>query len=465
VYQILVPFQGDGSGVAPLTWSQKELWPAFELAGRTIFVGAVTPLPAGTTVDAFIAEVRYLMGRHQALRTWFRCDATGRPVQQVLEATGETTLELVDVADSADPAKVAHDMFARYQDRTVDYDREWPARMAAIRHRGALTHAVAVYCRLAIDACGLDALTRDLVHLDRATGEHLAPVTGIPPLRQARYQGSPTGRDLSANALRHWEALLRTIPAARYGASADPRTPRYWQAGYASPALRLALEKVAADTGADASLVLLAGCAVALHRVTGVDPTVLRVAFDNRFRPGFADSVSAVAQTGLCVVEVAGAPFDEVVDRVRRASQSACAHAYYDPDVLDRLVETVSRDRGEPVDVRCFFTDRRRRRGPDQPGAVPTADQIRAALPLSSLRWCYRRDRPNERLSIQVNNEPGTLDLTVCTDTHQIGPANLEAIIRAVEDVVVTAAMDQDGRDKDGRDKDGRDKDGRDKER
>jgi hypothetical protein len=62
-------------------------------------------------------------------------------------------------------------------------------------------------------------------------------------------------------------------------------------------------------------------------------------------------------------------------------------------------------------------------------------------LPLSSLRWRYRRDRPNERLSIQVNNAPGTLDLSICSDTHQVGPASLEAIIRAAEDIVVGAAL------------------------
>ena len=50
----------------------------------------------------------------------------------------------------------------------------------------------------------------------------------------------------------------------------------------------------------------------------------------NRFRPGFAGSVSPVMQSCLGVIEVADAPFEEVVRRAWQSALGAYKHAYYD---------------------------------------------------------------------------------------------------------------------------------------
>jgi hypothetical protein len=440
--QVPIHFAGTGAGITELTWGQRELWAAVELAGRWIVLGGWMPVPEGTTVASLARLMRFVMSRHQSLRTRFACDERGRPVQQVIPAAGETVLDVFDVDGGDDPQAFAEAQRARYENDDFDYETDWPIRMAAIRQGGAVTHAVVSYNHLVLDGFGLDALTRDLANLDPLTGAELAPAEGIQPLEQARFQASPAGRERSQAAMRYWDRHLREIPASRFPVSTDPRTPRYWQLGLSSPAMYLAARAVSARTSIETSAVLLGAYAVSLGRLSGHGRTAIRAVVSNRFRPGFGESVSVVNQTGLCVVDVGGVSIDEAMLSAWQASIAAGLRAYYDPRDLTELIARVSRERGEPLDVGCFFNDRRRDRGLAPAESVEAVDAIRGALPATRLRWDFQHDSPNERLFIHINDVPDRIDFIMCCDTHAVSPAGLEAVARGMESVLVEAALD-----------------------
>src|SRR5690349_406210 len=106
--QMVVHFEGEGSGVAELTWGQLEILGAMRRQATRMPLPVIEPLPPGTTVDSVADWLRYLMGRHQAMRTRLRYRPDGPPLQ-VLYASGDIAIDLVDAGDE-DPADVAQRM-------------------------------------------------------------------------------------------------------------------------------------------------------------------------------------------------------------------------------------------------------------------------------------------------------------------------------------------------------------------
>jgi hypothetical protein len=427
--QILVGFEGDGSGSGELSWGQREMWPAMRRNRSSLGIGGVVPLPEGATVEDVAAMVRFMISRHPSLRTRLEFGAGDQP-RQVVSSAGEFPLEIVDT--DGDPGGVAEALWTRYYDVEFDYVNEWPVRMAAVRHGGRPTHLVSLCSHLASDGFGLAVLKAELSTMDRA-----GPVTGMPPLEQARWQRSPAGRRQSEAALRYWENALRTIPARRFPGPTDAHVPPFWEVWFSSPAAHLAALAVAARNAVTTSAVLLAAFAVAQAKVIGINPVVTQSVVSNRFRPGLADSVSTVSHPGLCVVD-ADASFDEVVARAWRASLRATKNAYSDPVARQELINRVQAERGERIELSCYYNDRRVQRD-DQTRPAPTAEQVRAAG-RTTLRHVPPVNQTGERFFLHINNVPATVDIRLRVDTRHVSPANAEAVLRGMEAAVTGAA-------------------------
>lgn len=436
--RIVVPFEGEGSGIGELSWGQYEIWSAMVRLKSWMPLGGIKRLSAGTTVAEIAEELRYLMSRYQSMRTRLRFDAEGRP-SQVVSSSGEVTLDVFDAGDT-DPEKAATAVADRYQETALDIATEWPIRMAVVRHQGSLTHMIVFISHFVADAVGA------AVMLSEVAVRETAPVQGMPPLDQARWQRSPAGRRQNDAALRHWEGILRTIDPRRFNKPHEKCRPRYWRGEFDSPALALALRAVANGTGADSAAVLLASYAVSLTQVTGVNPAVIRPLASNRFRPGLSGVVCTATQAGLCVLDVAGLPFGEALARVQRAVMAAYKYSYFDhKDVVD-LVARVGRERGADIDIACWFNDRRLSSGQSQPGPDPTPELIREALPNTTFRWILTRDHPSlEQLIVDAEDVPGAIRMTIHMDAHSLTPADGEALLRGMEAVAASAALDQRG--------------------
>ena len=415
----MVDFAGEGAGEGELSWGQWDNWDRIVRERIWAPVGGVEPLPPGATVTEVADVVRYLMSRHQALRTRIRIAEDGRP-RQVVFAYGELPL---DIVDTDDPEAVAE----RYRNTPMDFTAEWPVRVAVIRRDGRLTHTVTLVSHLATDAAGIVLMMAELA--TRAT----TPIDGRTPLRQAAWQRSPAGRRHNEAAMRYWENIFTTIEPNRFRTDHDEHRPRYWHGEFHSPALLSAATAIAARTGLGASTVFLTLFAVALHDVTRINPVVVRPIVGNRFRPGLSGVVCTVAQAGICVLDVAGRPFDEAAHEVRRSVITAYKYAYFDHEQMLRLLARIERERGVAIDTRCFINDRH--------GVAPAGTLYDTTTPPGKFRWVRGQDDPPlERLFVEIDDVPDAIQITLHLDTRAISLADAESFAVGMERIAIEAA-------------------------
>ncbi|HZM76876.1 MAG TPA: condensation domain-containing protein [Candidatus Limnocylindrales bacterium] len=438
---ILVPFAGDGVGVGQLTWAQRNIWRMMQMLGTPEMVGGTMPLEEGTTVEHIVHLLSFIMSRHQSLRTRIRVEADGTPVQ-ILHDSGEAALEIHDIAGTDNPARVAETIRQRFETAPFDIEHEWPVRMAVVRQDQIPVYFAVMYPHMVIDGYGFEALTEDLANLNRGTGEHLAPRQGIQPMELAVLQQTPAERRRSDQAMHYWEQLLRSVPARRFHEAADKREPRWWDGIYDSPAafkaLRVLADRVRVHTGP----ILMAAYGVAIAKVTGIAPSVIRTLVSNRFRPGFTESVSVLVQPGLCTIDVDGYTFEEIARRTFRSQLAASKHGYYDPRDLWALIERINSERGVELDLMCYFNDRRRALARMPSGPLPTIAEITEALPQSRWEWGVRTDNPDAKAYLNVNSKPDTLNYDLRVDTHALSPLELLAVLRQFENTLISAVLD-----------------------
>ncbi len=440
VEKVVVEFAGDGSGVAELSWGQEEIWSVIRDKDNSLPMGGARVLPPGQSVADVAAGLRFIMSRHQALRTRLRFDPDGR-TRQVVHGSGEIVLDVVDAGDG-DPGEVAAAVAAGYKAQKFGYEDEWPLRMAVITRHGAATHVVQVVCHVALDAFGLAALYDDFDH----RGERTGPVTAMQPAEQASWQGGPGGRRANEASMRYFERLAASVPDCQLEASGDPREPRFWQVTLDSPAGFRAAGMLAARYGLGTSPVLLAAFAVAFSSISVSRRVAVHLVASNRFRPRFAGSVSPVMQPCLTVIETDGT-FGEVARRAWQSGLRAYKHGYYDPadkgEVLKRLVA----ERGAEPDWSVVFNDRRVL-SRDLADAVPAADgapSLRDELTRSTLTWGDRNEMPQQKVFMSICDTPGTLCCELWADSHFVRPAAMEGLLRRMEAVIVDAALAGDG--------------------
>jgi hypothetical protein len=430
---IPVEFAGEGSGEDELSWGQREIWQAFLEQETWMPIGGTLPLPDGHTLDDAVERLRYLMSRYQSMRTRLTFAPDGTP-RQVVHAAGTIELEIVDAGD-ADPYEVGRAVQRRYEETQLDFAAEWPVRMAVIERNGTPTHLVAIMTHLVMDGGG------SAVMLAETERNETAPVTSMQALEQVQWQRSPAGRRQSASAIRHWETTMRAIPLRRFGGDGDPQQPRYWRGELTSTALPLALRALAARTQVDATAIMQTLYAVTMARVGGVNPVATRLITSNRFRPGLAEVVGPVSQTGLCSMDVAGVPFAEALDRVRRAAMTAHKYGYYDRGRLEEVTAQVLRDRGPDFDLNCFYNDRR---GPTLPEPVAPA-AIEAALAHTEMRWTVKRDEVYPRIFLNIDDgtafgSTGQILLHIEIDTHFVPPSAAESLLYGMEATAIHEA-------------------------
>jgi hypothetical protein len=432
--RVVVRFAGEGAGVAEFSWGQREMWAVIQDAGDPLPLGGVRALPPGQTVADVAAGLSFIMGRHQSLRTRLRF-RPGREPLQVVHDCGEITLEIVDAADGDDPAEVAAAVAGGYKAGPFDLEHDWPIRMAVITHRGAATHIAEMICHIAVDAFGIAALHDDFDQRAERTG----PVLAMQPMEQAERQQSPAGRRAHEASMRHFERLAASVPDRQLTPSADPRRPRFWQLTFETPAGHRAAGLLAARLGLGTSPVLLAAFATALAPLVPSEIIALHLVVSNRFRPRLAESVSTLAQSFPCLIEVAGAPFGEVARRAWQSSLVAYKYAYYDLAGKAEVSRRLEAERGAEFSWRVFFNDRRVR-SRDPVFAAGDSSALPDELPKSTLTWGERNDVPGERAFLYINDVPGTLCCELWSDSHYIAPRDMEAVVVRIESVLIEAA-------------------------
>jgi hypothetical protein len=443
--KLTVEFAGEGSGVETLSWGQQAVWRGIEVRGAPIILRGVYPAPDGKTVNDLAADLGRLVSRHQSLRTVFRPGGDDQ-LKQVVMSSGETALEVVEAGD-ADPRETADKLADGYEFGDRDYAHELPVRAGVVCVRGVPAYEVLGICHMSVDGFGTNVIEKELgMRGPEAAAQALGPVTEMPPLEQAAWQIAQPGQRQNAAAERYWDRVLRLMPEHWFPVPAEAPSQRYGETQLSSPAAYLASRVIAARLETDTRPVVLAAFAVALARISGVNPVVPRLFVNNRFRPRFADTVSAIAQTCLCAVDVAGVTFDEAVRRSIRAVVATYKNAYFKPVKIREVLARVGDEIGGTPDVGFLLNDRRETQAVTGPLASP--EEISAARPQSTVRQVYKDGGPLDQCHITVV-EPagavgalGSLDLTGYFDTGYMARDTMTVVLRTVEEILVAAGID-----------------------
>jgi hypothetical protein len=442
---LAVPFAGAGSGPEPLTWGQKAIWQDMQASGNQFTMFGMAELPEDSTVNIVADRLAGLVGRHASLRMRLGTGNDGRPYQDIAEA-GQLDLLILTLPDDTGEDGVSRfidQLWRTWHLERIDFYRDWPLRMAVVKHRGACVSLVWAFSHLAADGGGHMLFFREMV------AEELP---GEPPAAQvadvARNEQTEQLRQLSKRTMRYWEGQLRHIPAQTFGEAVRPSDEeelRYWQARFSSPAAHLAMLAIAERTGSDSTQVTLAVLAIAIGRATGVNPLTIKVMVNNRFRPGLGDVIAPIAQNTVVTIDLSDSSVDEVVRRTRAASLSAGMRAYYDPDDLNEVMARLDTERGYPATVTCRINDQRAMvAAPRQEAGSGdlTPEQVKQKLADTSLTWLGPKFNMHEQANILVENRPGVVSLHMMWDGWSLTREQVEVLLRGVEEVAVAAAFD-----------------------
>jgi hypothetical protein len=446
--RFVVPFSSAVSGPAPLTWGEKAVLQDIRETGFSLNASGAQVVADGATVESVAARLSRLVSRHPALRVRLDTDADGRDSQLVV-ASGETAVEILDFADDDDP----HDI-AKYTDQLwldwlltpFDHYRDLPVRLGLVRHRGELLYQVQTFNHLVVDGTALTFLMSELGRGEPL--EELAPLPGLSVLELAERERTPQALKANDRSLRYWETHLRDIPPRTFGESIHPegrQGKRFWHARFGSPAAHLAMLAIARRTGTDTSRVLFGIIATALGRATGMSALTAKVISSNRFRPGMAEVIAPIAQNSLVQLDLAGATVDEIVARGRRALLAGGMHAYYDPDQLAELMARLDAERGYQAQVSCRINDRRmaNRQLVDELARTVevSAEQIEAKRDETWFSWDGTLDHLHEQAFITVEDYGDTVHLQLIFDMACFTEAQIENFAHGVEQVAIEAAF------------------------
>ncbi|WP_448316688.1 condensation domain-containing protein [Streptomyces sp. CO7] len=417
---MIIPFAGPSGGTGPLTWGQLAIWDAIERTApddHYFNFGRVLKVPGVRSLDETTAALAALLGTHDSLRTRLDLPGGGDLPRQRLAEGGELPVLL----STDDPEKLLTQLCST----RFDYEREWPLRVALVTDGPRVTHVVLAFCHLAADGLGADIAVRDLRML-LLRGADAGRPPAASPLDLARWQAGPEGRRVARRAAAVWEAVPHQVMFARETPEADRiDRPRVWRAQLFSPALGLAARAVAARHHTSTSTVLLTATAALVNRYTGQDRSVVLPIVHNRFRPDTAKIVSMVSQEGVFVLDGADRGLDDLLGAAGSASLRAYRSAFHDP--LDRM-------RGDWVQPLCCFNDQRFA----EPGPAPrTPEEIRAALPATTLSWPLSQDRLNCRFCVHVG---GDLEVSLTADTHFLPRRRMEQFLLDLESLLVAEA-------------------------
>lgn len=445
---ITFAFSGGRSGSGPATWGQSAKWNVVRGLGTDAARYNVTggsPVPAPVPVGRIADVVRDLVLLHDSLRTRLCTGDDGR-LAQVLYPSGAVPV----VSRSCAPDEVtetSHALYFDLQATPFDVEHEWPLRVGVVECAGSAYYVVFSLPHTAADGWGLRNLLADFVALvdggptDRAA-DGIRARHDLQPLEEARAQDSERGRRRDAAARRSWCEKLAAAPPHQFPVYAGrPPAERFPQAVLNSPALALAMDRLAAALAVSPSAVLLAAAAAVAHRLTGVPDAVFQVVVNNRFLPGLAGAVDTVAQEGLFHLRDTGGDVTDLVRRTFGATMSTHRHAYYDALALDRDL-ALMRGRGEAVgDHSCFINDLRGLMpslGYAKPAPVPLA----RAREHTTLSWPVECEpRRDVTFALDAQDAPGSVELAMTADSALMPKPDMERFLYGIEDLVVTEVL------------------------
>lgn len=340
----------------PASYAQERVWMANQLDARSPVFNVSIPwaFPAGVDAEAASDVVNRIVARHETLRTHLRVDDGA--LVQVVRAHEPVPLPTTDLSHLPADERLAE--FERLRTdlaRTpipLDAPPPWRARLIRLDDAWALAfvahHAV-------FDSHSAVLFHAELAAFCEAARTGAEPAVPELPIQYADFavwqRQQLTGAELDQQ-LAFWTGHLAGAPAVT-GLPLD--RPRPAQLGFAGDEVRFTLPDGLLDRvgalalGAQATpyMVLLAGFAALLSRISGETDVVVGVSTAGRDNPELASLIGMFVNPVALRCDVSGDPtFADLLGRVRNGLIDAMEHGQ---TPFQKIVEAVDPQRDPSV--------------------------------------------------------------------------------------------------------------------
>ena len=332
--------RADRDAPVPLSWAQQRLWFLDQLdraASAAYHMPAALRLRGRLDRDALRAALDRIVARHESLRTRFRADDDGEPMQHVLRADIGFDLREHDLSALAADARERALAALAQEEASAPFDL---ADGAAIRGRllrlSEDDHALLLtQHHIVSDGWSLGVLVREVSALyaafARGEADPLPPLAVQYPDYALWQRGWLQGEALREQ-LDFWRGHLGGAPALLELPADRPRPPVQSYIGdrlrlNLSPELSAGLRALSQRHGATVFMTLLAAWSVLLSRLSGQGEVVIGSPVANRQRAEIEPLIGFFVNTVALRVDLSAAPsVAELLAQVKRTTLAAYAH-------------------------------------------------------------------------------------------------------------------------------------------
>ena len=330
--------RADRSEGAPLSWSQQRLWflEQFEDLGAAYHIEGALRLEGALDEPALQRTLDRIVERHEALRTVFGRAGDGEPVQRVVACEG-FALERHDLSMQAEPEQrqAVRQMLQEASARRFELERG-PLIRGLLVKLGERQHLLWVSMHhIVSDGWSMGVLTDEVARLYAAFSQGQADPLAPLPVQYGDYAHWQrqwlSGERLDAQ-LGFWKEYLAGAPALLELPTDKPRPAVQSYAGEVVrtrlPAgLTAGLQGLARRHGATLFMVLQAGWALLMGRLSGQDDVVIGTPVANRRRSELEGLIGFFVNTVALRTRLdAKQSVGQLLDAVRQSTLSAYAH-------------------------------------------------------------------------------------------------------------------------------------------
>jgi amino acid adenylation domain-containing protein len=327
----------EGSGPAPLSFSQQRLWffDQFEPGNFVYNLLTAVSLRGKLDVPALQKAFNELVRRHESLRTTFEIQE-GQPVQIIgtQQSIPMRHLDLTELPE-AEQQSALRRLLDEQSLQPFDLKKGPLLRITLVRQSQEEHVVLMAMHHIVTDGWSMNILVQETIALYEAYSSGRAPDLPPLPLQYADFavwQRNWLQGEILAQQLEFWKRELGDHPAVLELPADRPRpaVQTYHGADFTfafSPALSQALKALCRDEEATLSMALLAGFKVLLHRYTGQQEIIVGSPIANRQRKEIEGLIGFFVNTLAIRTMISGEmSFRELLKKVKEAALGAYAH-------------------------------------------------------------------------------------------------------------------------------------------
>lgn len=340
----------EGSGPAPLSYTQQQIWLHSQLAGAYLIYNEPITIHRRGELNASVLERSFveIVRRHEAWRTTFEWDGA-RAVQIVHPAPGHVEIPFLDLREHPQADAEARRLATEDVRQPFDLAQGPMYRLRLIRLGDAEYRLYLTLHHIIFDGVSLyRVLLPELLASYDAFSRNESPEFDELPIQYADYAAwqRETIKEIPPDQLSYWQTVCADLPVLELKTD-HPRPATQTYAGamelyQISPATTAALKALSQEQGATLFMTMTAAFMALLHGETGQEDIVVGGVSSGRQHEETMNLLGCFLNTvAIRCAFSKDLPFTDLLARVRSATLGALSH-----DVpFELLVQKLTRKR------------------------------------------------------------------------------------------------------------------------